>query len=194
MAKCCVCEKGVSFGHNVSHSNRKTNRTWKPNIRTVKVVVNGEHKTVRYLLQEGDELSLLTEDTAPSPRIRESCGPIDVLFEDEDLIAVNKPAGMAVHPSKKLQDDTLAGRILYHRYPMVFRAAGRLDKDTSGVVISAKTRVVGGKFFHMIKDHKIKYQINMIKRLLMKMVQEDKTKKNLSSKISRFTTISTTNR
>ena len=46
MAKCCVCEKGVTFGHNVSHSNRKTNRTWKPNIRTVKVVVNGEHKTV----------------------------------------------------------------------------------------------------------------------------------------------------
>ncbi|MBR5295654.1 MAG: RluA family pseudouridine synthase, partial [Clostridia bacterium] len=90
------------------------------------------------------------------PRIQESCGPIDVLFEDEDLIAVNKPAGMAVHPSKKLQDDTLAGRILYHRYPLVFRAAGRLDKDTSGVVISAKTRVVGGKFFHIIKNHKIK--------------------------------------
>ncbi len=120
------------------------------------ITVNGEHKTVRYVLEEGDELSLLTEDTAPSPRIRESCGPIDILFEDEDLIAVNKPAGMAVHPSKKLQDDTLAGRILYHRYPMVFRAAGRLDKDTSGVVVSAKTRVVGGKFFYMIKDRKIK--------------------------------------
>ncbi len=120
------------------------------------ITVNGEHKTVRYVLSEGDELSLLTEDTTPSPRIQESCGPIDILFEDEDLIAVNKPAGMAVHPSKKLQDDTLAGRILYHRYPMVFRAAGRLDKDTSGVVISAKTRVVGGKFFHIIKNHKIK--------------------------------------
>ena len=46
MAKCSVCNKGVVFGHNVSHSNRKTNRTWKPNIRTVKVVVNGQHKTV----------------------------------------------------------------------------------------------------------------------------------------------------
>ena len=46
MAKCQFCDKGVTFGHNVSHSNRKTNRTWKPNIRTVKVVVNGEHKTV----------------------------------------------------------------------------------------------------------------------------------------------------
>ena len=120
------------------------------------ITVNGEHKTVRYVLQEGDELLLQTQDTAPSPRIQISQGPIDILYEDEDMIAVNKPPNMAVHPSKKLQDDTLAGRILYHRYPLVFRAAGRLDKDTSGVVISAKTKVVSAKFFHMIKDHKIK--------------------------------------
>ncbi len=46
MAKCSVCGKGVTFVHNVSHSNRKTNRTWKPNIRRVKAVVEGTHKTV----------------------------------------------------------------------------------------------------------------------------------------------------
>ena len=46
MAKCSVCGKGVSFGHNVSHSNRKTNRMWKPNIRKVKANVNGTVKTV----------------------------------------------------------------------------------------------------------------------------------------------------
>ena len=46
MAKCDVCGKGVSFGHNVSHSNRKTNRVWKPNIRRVKAVVDGSNKTV----------------------------------------------------------------------------------------------------------------------------------------------------
>lgn len=46
MANCSICGKGVAFGHNVSHSNRKTNRTWKPNIRRVKAVVNGSHKTV----------------------------------------------------------------------------------------------------------------------------------------------------
>jgi len=46
MAKCEVCGKGVTFGHKVSHSNRKTNRTWKPNIRRVKSVVNGTTKTV----------------------------------------------------------------------------------------------------------------------------------------------------
>ena len=46
MSKCCVCGKGVVFGHNVSHSNRKTNRSWKPNIRKVKVEENGTVKTV----------------------------------------------------------------------------------------------------------------------------------------------------
>ena len=46
MAKCSVCNKGVTFGHNVSHSNRKTNRMCKPNIRKVKAVVNGTPKTV----------------------------------------------------------------------------------------------------------------------------------------------------
>ena len=120
------------------------------------ICVNGEHKTVRYVLCAGDVLSLQIEDTKPSPRIQESCGPIDILFEDEHFLAVNKPAGMAVHPSKKLQDDILAGRILYHRYPLVFRAAGRLDKDTSGVVISAKSQVVSARFFHLIRQHGIK--------------------------------------
>ena len=46
MAKCCICGKGVTFGCNVSHSHRRTNRAWKPNIRKVKAVVNGEHTTV----------------------------------------------------------------------------------------------------------------------------------------------------
>ena len=46
MAKCSICGKGVVFGQSVSHSHRKTNRTWKPNIRKVKVVENGTPKTV----------------------------------------------------------------------------------------------------------------------------------------------------
>jgi len=46
MAKCSICGKGVVYGQNVSHSNRKTNRTWKPNIRKVKAIVDGTPKTV----------------------------------------------------------------------------------------------------------------------------------------------------
>ena len=46
MAKCSICGKGVVFGQNVSHSNRKTNRSWKPNIRKVKAIVDGTPTTV----------------------------------------------------------------------------------------------------------------------------------------------------
>ena len=46
MAKCSICGKGVVFGQNVSHSNRKTNRTWKPNIRKVRAIVDGTPTTV----------------------------------------------------------------------------------------------------------------------------------------------------
>ena len=46
MAKCDICSKEIAFGIKVSHSHRRTNRTWKPNIRRVKVVDNGTHKTV----------------------------------------------------------------------------------------------------------------------------------------------------
>lgn len=46
MAMCDLCGKKVTFGLNVSHSNRKTNRMWKPNIRKVKAVVNGSNKTI----------------------------------------------------------------------------------------------------------------------------------------------------
>ncbi|MEA4832563.1 50S ribosomal protein L28 [bioreactor metagenome] len=46
MAKCDICGKSVTFGCSVSHSNRKTNRAWKPNIRKVKAIVNGSVKRV----------------------------------------------------------------------------------------------------------------------------------------------------
>ena len=46
MAKCSICNKGVVFGENVSHSHRKTNRSWKPNIRKVKVSIDGNAKTI----------------------------------------------------------------------------------------------------------------------------------------------------
>jgi large subunit ribosomal protein L28 len=46
MAKCSICGKGVTFGCNVSHSMRHTNRTWKPNVKRIKVIDNGTHKHI----------------------------------------------------------------------------------------------------------------------------------------------------
>jgi len=46
MAKCDICSKDISFGLKVSHSNKKTNRTWKPNVKKVKIVDNGTVKSI----------------------------------------------------------------------------------------------------------------------------------------------------
>ncbi|NLH96948.1 MAG: 50S ribosomal protein L28 [Clostridiaceae bacterium] len=46
MARCVICDKGTVFGHNVSHSVRRTNRSWKPNIRKVRVIENGTPRTI----------------------------------------------------------------------------------------------------------------------------------------------------
>ena len=46
MARCAICDKGAHFGNNVSHSHRRSNKMWKPNIRTVKAIVNGSPKTL----------------------------------------------------------------------------------------------------------------------------------------------------
>ena len=71
-------------------------------------------------------------------------GELDILYEDAQLLIVNKPSNMPVHPVKTHQEDTLANIIAY-RYSLknsefIFRAVNRLDRDTSGIVIIAKDR------------------------------------------------------
>ena len=81
--------------------------------------------------------------------------PLEILFEDEDFLIVNKPAGLANHPSHNHQGDTLANAVAYHLKQngknSVFRSVGRLDKGTSGIVICALNRfaasAVSGKIY-----------------------------------------------
>ena len=72
-------------------------------------------------------------------------GMPDILFEDDRLLAVNKPADMPVHPTKAHQLDTLANRVAAYQLSRgenyVFRALNRLDKDTSGIVLIVKDRI-----------------------------------------------------
>jgi large subunit ribosomal protein L28 len=80
MAKCSICGKGVTFGHNVSHSNRKTNRTWKPNIRSVKAIVDGSHQTIPFVpvAFAPVRLSALNQKD-----FRQACGSLFVLQKYE---------------------------------------------------------------------------------------------------------------
>lgn len=109
------------------------------------ITVNGEHVTVRFLLSVGDILFCDDSDSFDdeNPNIVPSELPLDILYEDDDVIAVNKPAGMPTHPSHGHYDDTLANALAFEYkkrgIPFVFRAVNRLDSDTSGVVLLAKS-------------------------------------------------------
>ena len=109
------------------------------------ILVNGEPVTVRRVLRQGDVLSLAAEDTASdvSPYITPSPLDLSVLYEDEWLTAVDKPPAMPAHPSFGHRGDTVANALAY-RYasrPYVFRPVNRLDRDTSGVMLTANTRL-----------------------------------------------------
>ncbi len=73
----------------------------------------------------------------------------ETLYEDDDILVINKPAGLAMHPTHNHQGDTLANAVAYYlaqrRKDAVFRAAGRLDKGTSGIVICALHKFASAK-------------------------------------------------
>ena len=115
------------------------------------ICVNGTQKTVRCILRAGDVLSLALEDCAEdeNPLAAPSGVPVDILYEDGELIAVDKPSGMVTHTSHGHHDDSLqnavAGIFAKRGQPFVFRAINRLDRDTSGVVLIAKSQLTAYK-------------------------------------------------
>ena len=76
----------------------------------------------------------------PSDNILPVDGNIEILYEDEDILCVNKPSGMPTHPSQNHHSDTLANYVCwyYRNVPFTFRVSNRLDSYTSGIVIIAK--------------------------------------------------------
>lgn len=108
------------------------------------VTVNGELVKASYTLKEGDEvLAVIPEPVSPD-MIGEDIS-LDIIYEDDDIIVVNKPAGMVTHPSAGHYSGTLAHALLGHCGNLsgiggVARPgiAHRLDKDTSGIIVAAK--------------------------------------------------------
>jgi len=107
------------------------------------VLVNGERSPKGVRLTEGDRVSVkifAAEKSAATPEPI----PLDILFEDESLIAVNKPVGLLVHPSASEKSGTLLNGLAYHFWQTAGQAirpglVHRLDRNTSGVIVLAKT-------------------------------------------------------
>ncbi len=125
------------------------------------IVINGKRVTVRYVLRTGDVLELYDRDT-PETATRTVIPvelPLTILYEDDHLLALNKPADMPTHPSHGHLTDTLANALAW-RYatagePFVFRPLGRLDRNTSGVVIVGKTRAASGFLGRALQEGRV---------------------------------------
>lgn len=112
------------------------------------VLVNGESSKAAYKVRPDDriEVDLVSIDTGS---FTPENIPLDIVFEDDYLVVVNKPAGLVVHPAAGVHSGTLANALAYHFEQLSQRAGAirpgivhRLDKDTSGLMVVAKTEAV----------------------------------------------------
>lgn len=107
------------------------------------VLVNGRLQKASYRVQVGDRLRLEVPDAQPSAAKAESI-PLDIVYEDSDIIVVNKPAGMVVHPAAGHPGGTLVNAVLAHAPGLQVGGVERpgvvhrLDSDTSGLILVAK--------------------------------------------------------
>lgn len=112
------------------------------------VIVNGFPVFLTYTLRPGDHLRVTLSEDASSEHVMPVELPLDILYEDEDLLVVNKPAGMPIHPSLNNYDNSLGNAVAWYYTqkgePFVFRCINRLDRDTSGLTIIAKHMVSAG--------------------------------------------------
>lgn len=115
-------------------------------IRTAKgwpdgILLDGVHATTAEKARAGQVLSILVSDRADGDLLAAE-GPVDMVYEDDDLLVVNKPAGVAAHPGPGHHDDTLGNFLTdYYRkrgIPFVYRPAHRLDRNTSGLMVIAR--------------------------------------------------------
>lgn len=128
--------------------------------QTESILVNGEWVHVNHILKEGDSLKVTLKEVTSSEGIIPNNIPVDVVYEDEDILVVNKPSGMPIHPSINHYEGTLANALVYRfNSPediFVFRCINRLDKDTTGLTIVAKNMISGAILSDMMKAREIK--------------------------------------
>ena len=127
------------------------------------VLVNGEQVKASFVLSEGDEVSF---DIPPArmPQIEPENIPLDILYEDDDVIVVNKPKGMVVHPAAGHYTGTLVNALMYHCGSSLSGINGvlrpgivhRIDMDTTGSVIACKNDKAHDSIALQLKEHSIK--------------------------------------
>lgn len=123
------------------------------------ILLNGIWAYVNNKLSVGDTLTLTLTEEESSEKIVPVDLPLHILYEDEDILVLNKPADMPIHPSLNNYENTLANAVAYYydskNVPFVFRCINRLDKDTTGVTMLAKNPFSAGILSEMVRNREI---------------------------------------
>lgn len=126
---------------NDSISRQKVQRA----IKAGQVTVNGKYKKANYICKEDDVIRYSIEQQEELKPIEPEQMALDIVYEDDYLLVINKPKGMVVHPTETIREETLVNGLLYHcdklstlSGPERPGIVHRLDKDTSGLLIVAK--------------------------------------------------------
>ena len=125
------------------------------------VLVNGQKKKASYHLKEGENISLVIPEPTECHMLAENI-PLTIVYEDEDVIVVNKPQGMVVHPAPGNSSGTLVNGLLFHTKNLsningIMRPGiiHRIDKDTSGLLMIAKNDMAHRSLSEQLKEHTI---------------------------------------
>ena len=132
-------------------------------IEEEKVLVNGKKTKASYKIPEGDKITK-EEEEPQEINLKAQEIPIEIIYEDKDIIVVNKPKGMVVHPGNGNPDGTLVNAIMAICKDSLSGIGGeirpgivhRIDKDTSGILIIAKNDKAHINMSNQIKEHKVK--------------------------------------
>lgn len=138
-------------------------------IENGKVLVNGTVVNKKYKVSTDDEIIMLPSELKPLDAEPENI-PLDIVYEDEHLLVVNKPRGMVVHPAPGNYSGTLVNALLYHCKDSLSGINGvlrpgivhRIDKDTSGLLIVAKTDKAHIGLAEQIKEHSFTREYNAV--------------------------------
>ena len=111
------------------------------------IILNGERGFGRSVLKPQDHLIVTVPETESGENIIRTKMDLNIIYEDEDILVINKPADMPVHPSAGNYENTLANAVAYYYKKQgetfIFRCINRLDRDTTGLLVIAKHLLAG---------------------------------------------------
>lgn len=123
------------------------------------ILLNGEWARVRDILHTNDLLTIQLIETESSENIVPTPLPLHIVYEDEDILVINKAADTPIHPSQGNYDNTLANAVAYYYQqkgePFTYRCINRLDRDTTGLLILAKHMYSASLLSNMVQRREI---------------------------------------